>query len=174
MPARERNTRKRSVNPDDAPALTGHEISRPDARWRIGGRDVSAAEGKQAFRDALIRKTRINIHVDNDVLAYFRQQAGARGYQTLINKALRHAMNEETKSHGLQEIKEEVQQLRADLNQLLRQEPFGFATPVELLQAPKAPPLGSALFQLTGGAPSYSGALSAIGGRGRQHDAQAA
>jgi uncharacterized protein (DUF4415 family) len=36
-------------------------------------------------------KTRITIHVDNDVLEAFRERADAegRGYQTMINEALR-------------------------------------------------------------------------------------
>ena len=36
-------------------------------------------------------KTRITIHVDNDVLDTFRERADAegRGYQTMINEALR-------------------------------------------------------------------------------------
>ncbi len=37
-------------------------------------------------------KTRITMYVDNDVLATFRQRGddSGRGYQTLINDALRH------------------------------------------------------------------------------------
>jgi uncharacterized protein (DUF4415 family) len=36
-------------------------------------------------------KTRINIYIDNDVLEEFRKRAdeAGRGYQTMINKALR-------------------------------------------------------------------------------------
>ncbi|MBB4212817.1 BrnA antitoxin of type II toxin-antitoxin system [Rhodothalassium salexigens DSM 2132] len=38
-------------------------------------------------------KTRVNLHLDNDVLAHFK--AGGRGYQTRINEALRRAIEEE-------------------------------------------------------------------------------
>lgn len=37
-------------------------------------------------------KTRISIFIDDDVLDAFRRQAGGRGYQTLMNEALRQAM----------------------------------------------------------------------------------
>jgi len=39
-------------------------------------------------------KTRITIHVDNDVLDFFRSKAATqgKGYQTLINEALRQAV----------------------------------------------------------------------------------
>jgi uncharacterized protein (DUF4415 family) len=43
-------------------------------------------------------KTRITIRIDDDVLEWFRtraQQAGGGSYQTLINQALRQAMEQE-------------------------------------------------------------------------------
>ena len=48
-------------------------------------------------RGAVLRptgKTRITIHLDNDVLAEFRERADAagRGYQTMINEALRQSL----------------------------------------------------------------------------------
>ena len=50
-------------------------------------------------RGAVLRpknKTRITIHLDNDVLAAFRERADAegRGYQTMINEALRKALGQ--------------------------------------------------------------------------------
>ena len=47
------------------------------ATRRVGGRPV--AKGK----------VRVNIFLDADIIAYFKAQAGGRGYQTLINDALR-------------------------------------------------------------------------------------
>jgi uncharacterized protein (DUF4415 family) len=40
-------------------------------------------------------KTRITIHLDNDVLAAFRERADAegRGYQTMINEVLRQSLD---------------------------------------------------------------------------------
>ena len=44
---------------------------------RLGGRDVSKG------------KVRVNIFLDAEVVAYFKAKAGGRGYQTLINEALK-------------------------------------------------------------------------------------
>jgi len=69
--------------------LSDADVSR--ATWRIGGKVVSEAEGRAAFRAAL-RKRKISIALDPDVLEFYRQQAGERGYLTLINATLREAM----------------------------------------------------------------------------------
>jgi uncharacterized protein (DUF4415 family) len=89
---------KRRSDPEDAPALTGKELMRPDVKWRIGGKEVSPQEGKAAFRAALGRKTRVNIHLDNDLIAHYKAKAQGRGYQTLINAALRRDM-EQSQQH---------------------------------------------------------------------------
>ncbi len=52
------------------------------------------ADFSEGRRGAVLRstaKTRITIHIDTDVLEAFREQAAAagKGYQTLINDALR-------------------------------------------------------------------------------------
>ena len=54
--------------------------------------DFSA--GKKGAVIASAGKTRITIHLDNDVLEAFRQRASdeGKGYQTLINDALRQAV----------------------------------------------------------------------------------
>jgi uncharacterized protein (DUF4415 family) len=97
--------KKKWVDPDDAPPLTGDEVDRPDAKWRIGGQEVSVEEGKAAFRQALSRgKTRVNIHLDNDVIEHFKLKAGDRGYQTLINRALRAGM--ELKNDSVESVKD--------------------------------------------------------------------
>jgi uncharacterized protein (DUF4415 family) len=49
------------------------------------------------FADAAKGKTRITIRLDEDIVAWFKQQvdeAGGGNYQTLINSALRQFMNE--------------------------------------------------------------------------------
>lgn len=55
------------------------------------------SKGKRGAIDPLPKgKTRITIRLDDDVLAWFRQQAEAMGggnYQTLINQALREYMS---------------------------------------------------------------------------------
>ena len=53
-------------------------------------------------RGAVLRskgKTRITIHLDNDVLEAFRERADAegRGYQTMINEVLRQSLTTTTR-----------------------------------------------------------------------------
>ena len=45
--------------------------------------------------DFSIGKTRITINLDDAVLQAYKARAGGRGYQTLINEALRDAMRKE-------------------------------------------------------------------------------
>lgn len=80
---------KKVLDQDDPPRLTGEELKHPKGKWRIGRKSVSAEEGMTALRAALKRKTRVNIHLDNDSIAHYKKQAGGRGYQTLINAAVR-------------------------------------------------------------------------------------
>lgn len=59
----------------DIPKVTEEQMAR--AKMRIAGKPV--AKGK----------VRINIFLDAEVDAYFKTKAGGRGYQTLINEALK-------------------------------------------------------------------------------------
>ena len=59
----------------------------------MGVSPVSAAVGRVAFSVAL-NKQKINRTLDPDVLAWYRSQAGGRGYQTLINATLRQVLRE--------------------------------------------------------------------------------
>ena len=103
MTASKRSTKRFLRNPDDAPALTGHEMSRKDAKWRIAEKRVPPAKAKAAFRD-LLGKRQVNMMLDNAVVAHFKARAGGRGYQTLINEALREAMHHETLEKALRRI----------------------------------------------------------------------
>ncbi len=44
----------------------------------------------------LPNKQRVNIFLDGAVIEHFKAKAGDRGYQTLINEALKHAIQAET------------------------------------------------------------------------------
>lgn len=60
---------------------------------------------------AKLKKAKINITLDPDILAYFKEQAGGRGYQTLINATLREAMIHRTIEDTLRKIlREELRQ----------------------------------------------------------------
>jgi uncharacterized protein (DUF4415 family) len=81
------------VDPDDAPDLSQADLSK--AVWRIGGKTVSAEQGKSAMAAASRRgrpkaahtKEPIKLRIDADVLAALR--ATGDGWQTRINDMLR-------------------------------------------------------------------------------------
>jgi uncharacterized protein (DUF4415 family) len=58
-----------------------------------GGRLVLRKRG--ATGSVLPAKRRINIFLDSSTLEYFKDKAGGRGYQTLINETLKQAMQAE-------------------------------------------------------------------------------
>jgi uncharacterized protein (DUF4415 family) len=95
MNAKLPNTKSAWVDPDDAPELTGEEMDRPDAVWKIGEKVVSTEEGKAAFRAALRRgrpkaeavKESLTVRYDADIVAAFR--ASGPGWQSRMNAALR-------------------------------------------------------------------------------------
>jgi len=51
---------------------------------------------RAAGGQVLPRKQRVNIFLDGSVIEYFKEKAGERGYQTLINDALKHAIDAES------------------------------------------------------------------------------
>lgn len=50
------------------------------------------------------RRQQISITLDQDVIAFFKAQAGDRGYETLINAALREAMQQRTLETILRQV----------------------------------------------------------------------
>lgn len=79
------------------------------------GKGVDFSAGTQgAVRPAPKGKTRITIRIDTDILDWFREQvnrAGCGNYQTLLNDALRHHV--EQKEENLEETLRRV--LREEL-----------------------------------------------------------
>ncbi len=65
----------KDIDLSDIPEIGEDQIS--NAVLRIGGEPVPKG------------KIRVNILLDANVVAYFKAQAGGRGYQTLINEALK-------------------------------------------------------------------------------------
>lgn len=49
-------------------------------------------------------KTRITIHIDDAVLRAYKARAGGRGYQTLINEALRRGLQADAVKEALREV----------------------------------------------------------------------
>ncbi len=63
---------------------------------------------------ALRGKTRLTMYLDMAVVEYFRSRAGGRGYQTLINEALRRAIEQENLENVLRRvIREEARPYQA-------------------------------------------------------------
>jgi len=106
MRASRNSTKARRADPDDAPEVAAADLQR--GSWRIGGKRVSPARGRAALREAL-RKQQVNMLLDVAVVEHFKTKAGGRGYQTLINQALREAMNREAFERTLRRvIREEI------------------------------------------------------------------
>lgn len=75
-----KSTLKISERCDEYPEITQADIER--ARFRVNLLDAP-------------RKQRVNIMLDTGVIAFFKSKAGERGYQTLINEALKQAIQRE-------------------------------------------------------------------------------
>lgn len=72
-------------------------------RLRVGLRDVSREQFATAVQEQL-GKQRVSIMLDSAVIAFFKAKAGERGYQTLINQALRRAMTGEQIEEALRRV----------------------------------------------------------------------
>ena len=49
-------------------------------------------------------KTRLTMYLDSAIVEFFRARAGSRGYQTLINEALKQAIEQESLEHTLRRV----------------------------------------------------------------------
>jgi uncharacterized protein (DUF4415 family) len=77
-------------------------------RLRIGLQDVGRKKFSAAVSERL-GKQRVSIMLDGAIIAFFKAKAGERGYQTLINQALRQAMTgEQIESTLRRVIREEL------------------------------------------------------------------
>ena len=86
-------------DPDDYPAITQADLER--ATFRVGRRPAP-------------RKQRVTIMLDTGLIEYFKGLAGERGYQTLINDALRRAVEVDDLETRLRRIvREEVRAAQA-------------------------------------------------------------
>jgi uncharacterized protein (DUF4415 family) len=90
----------KDIDLSEIPEITAEQITR--AKLRVGG--------KQAPRG----KVRINVVLDAEVLAYFKAQAGAHGYQKLINDRLKSGIREHNLESTLRRvIREELRTPRS-------------------------------------------------------------
>jgi uncharacterized protein (DUF4415 family) len=104
------STSKTPLISDEAPEITQADFDR--ATFRVGGKEASRAEWQTAVRRR-IGKHRVNIMLDAPIIDYFKEIAGGKGYQTLINETLRRAMESERLETRLRKIiREEIAALR--------------------------------------------------------------
>ena len=63
-------------------------------------KDIAASKlvlrKRSASGAALPAKQRVNIYLDSAIVEYFKAEAGERGYQTLINEALKNSIQAKT------------------------------------------------------------------------------
>ncbi|GAA5169872.1 BrnA antitoxin family protein [Viridibacterium curvum] len=83
------STTAMSATSDDAPKLTQADFDK--ARFRQGQQEISREQWQSEVR-AKVAKQRISIMLDAPIIEHFKALAGERGYQTLINEALRRAV----------------------------------------------------------------------------------
>ena len=85
------------------------------AARRDGGKQPVVTTGARNNADAAPRgKTRLTMYLDMAVVEYFRSRAGGRGYQTLINEALKRAIEQENLENVLRRvIREEARPYQA-------------------------------------------------------------
>ena len=90
---------------NEAPEITAADFTR--ARFRVEGKNATREQWQAAVRER-VRKQRVNIMLDAPIIEYFKEMAGDRGYQTLINETLRRAVD--------------ARHLEADLRKIIREE----------------------------------------------------
>lgn len=66
--------------------------------------DFAQAVHRVGLQSTPMKKQKINITLDPDVVAWFKQQASGRGYQTLINATLREATQQKTIEETLRRV----------------------------------------------------------------------
>jgi uncharacterized protein (DUF4415 family) len=99
------STSKKLAAPDDDVRFTRAHLKR--AKHLIAGKEVSKAEWQKAARAQLatsVGKKRISIMLDAAIIEHFKAAAGERGYQTLINDALRKAVAGESLTNELRTV----------------------------------------------------------------------
>lgn len=90
------STSKTSMDHDEYPEINQADLNR--ATFRVG---LQPADKKQ----------RITIMLDAGIIAWFKAQAGERGYQTMINETLKKAMEQDGLEKQLRRIiREEIGQ----------------------------------------------------------------
>jgi uncharacterized protein (DUF4415 family) len=72
----------------------------PEVTAEMAAHGVTRIGGKKVGRG----KQRLTMYLDTAIVEYFKARAGARGYQTLINAALKQAIEHETLENTLRRV----------------------------------------------------------------------
>jgi uncharacterized protein (DUF4415 family) len=72
----------------------------PEVTAEMASHGVVRVAGKAVPRG----KTRLTMYLDNAVVEFFKARAGTRGYQTLINEALKQAIERESLENTLRRV----------------------------------------------------------------------
>jgi len=72
----------------------------PEITAEMAAHGVVRVAGKEVPRG----KTRLTMFLDNAIVEFFKSRAGARGYQTLINEALKQAIEHESLEDTLRRV----------------------------------------------------------------------
>lgn len=72
----------------------------PEVTAEVAAHGVTRVAGKVVPRG----KRRLTMYLDAAIVEYFKARAGARGYQTLINMALKQAIEHETLENTLRRV----------------------------------------------------------------------
>ncbi len=88
---------------DEYPEISAEDMAK--ANFRVGAKQVTREE----WVSAVSKKQRISIMLDERIVAWFKAQAGDRGYQTLINETLKQAItNQDLESTLRRIVREEM------------------------------------------------------------------
>ncbi|MBN1186835.1 MAG: BrnA antitoxin family protein [Bacteroidales bacterium] len=88
----------KDIDLSDIPEIKQQQLHK--AKLRFAGKPVQKG------------KVRVNILLDASIVAYFKAQAGGRGYQTLINEALKENISYDDLEYKLRKIiREELENI---------------------------------------------------------------
>jgi len=106
--------RKRTGRPASAQSGRRDRSARRDATAVAPQHSAAPGNGEAVPRG----KTRLTMYLDLAVVEHFRSRAGGRGYQTLINQALKQAIEQESLEDVVRRvIREEARPYRAETDE---------------------------------------------------------
>ena len=101
-----------------AKSTNGQSAKLSARRDRSNQPGATTAGSRRVGNPAPRGKTRLTMYLDMTVVEYFRLRSGGRGYQTLINQALKQAIEQESLEDVVRRvIREEARPYRAETDE---------------------------------------------------------